>query len=100
MAGFRPLEIARQQMVLWAQRLEDAVPADRPVRQVDRLLTSAAFAATFQEWAGAYVLLEGQPPYQPRDLRTCMKTTVLCMVAIAGASDASWTSRSWIRCSG
>lgn len=45
MAGFRTPEIAREQMVLWAQRLEDAVPADHPVRQVDRLSEALASIA-------------------------------------------------------
>jgi transposase len=68
MAGFRQPEIPREQMVLWSQRLEDAIPADHPVRQVDALLKSEAFGATFREWERGYVLLEGKPPYHPRDL--------------------------------
>jgi len=55
-------------MVLWSQRLEDALPEDHPVRQVDWLLQSGVFAATFREWEQEYVLLEGKPPYHPRDL--------------------------------
>ena len=68
MSGFRRPEQNREQMVLWAQRLDDAVPQDHPVRQVDFLLRSAAFAETFAQWERDYVLLEGQPPYHPRDL--------------------------------
>ena len=68
MAGFRRPEIPRDQMVLWSQRLEDAIPADHPVRQVDALLKSEAFGSTFREWERDYVLLEGKPPYHPRDL--------------------------------
>jgi transposase len=55
-------------MVLWTQRLEDAVGLEHPVRQVDFLLRSAAFAVTFAEWEADYVLVEGKPPYHPRDL--------------------------------
>ena len=44
-------------MVLWEQRLEDAVELEHPVRQVDFLLRSAAFAATFAEWEAHYVLI-------------------------------------------
>lgn len=68
MAGFRKPEIVREQMVLWSQRLEDAIPADHPVRLFDELLGSAAFAATFLSWEGRYDRTEGQPPYHPRDL--------------------------------
>ncbi|MCP5120327.1 MAG: IS1182 family transposase [bacterium] len=68
MSGFRRPEQKREQMVLWEQRLDDAVPQDHPVRQVDFLLHSAAFAETFARWERDYVLLEGKPPYHPRDL--------------------------------
>jgi transposase len=53
---------------LWSHQLEDAIPADHPVRLFDELLHSAAFAKTFAEWEGQYDLQEGQPPYHPRDL--------------------------------
>jgi transposase len=67
-SGFRRPEVSREQLVLWSQRLEDAIPVDHPVRLLDELLHSAGFAATFQAWEGEYHLLEGQPPYHPRDL--------------------------------
>ena len=68
MSGFRRPEQPRGQSVLWAQRLEDAIPEDHPVRLLDYLLHSEAFDETFTAWAGEYVLIEGQPPYHPRDL--------------------------------
>ena len=68
MSGFRQPEGPREQMVLWAQRLDDAVPADHPVRHFDFLLRSSAFAETFTDWESDYVLVEGKPPYHPRDL--------------------------------
>jgi transposase len=68
MAGFRVPETPREQLVLWAHRLEDALPADHPVRQIDFLLRAESFAAVFADWTREYVLLEGQPPYHPRDL--------------------------------
>lgn len=58
----------REQLVLWSQRLDDALPEDHPVRHVDWLLKSQAFAATFFEWEQDYVLVQGKPPYHPRDL--------------------------------
>jgi len=68
MAGFRRPEVPREQMVLWSQRLDDAIPADHPVRQLDYLLRAEAFSGTFRAWEQQYVLLEGKPPYHPRDL--------------------------------
>src|SRR5947208_3248592 len=68
MAGFRKPKVAREQFVLWSQRLEDAIPSDHPVRLFDQLIGSAAFAATFREWEQAYVGKEGQPAYHPRVL--------------------------------
>ncbi len=68
MSGFREVEVPREQLVLWAHRLDDAIPPDHPVRQVAYLLGSQAFAETFEEWACDYVLVEGKPPYHPRDL--------------------------------
>ena len=68
MSRFRTPEVPRAQIVLWAHRLEDALPADHQVRHLVFLLHSAAFAATFGEMEAAYVLERGQPPYHPRDL--------------------------------
>jgi transposase len=55
-------------MALWPRMLEEAVPVDHPVRLLDELIESDAFASTFKEWANGYVLVEGQPPYHPKDL--------------------------------
>jgi transposase len=68
MSGFRQPEQPREQMVLWAQRLDDAIGWDHPVRRFDELLHSALFAETFREWESDYILSAGQPPYHPRDL--------------------------------
>lgn len=68
MSGFRGVEQDREQMVLWSQRLDDAIPADHPVRLLDFALRSAAFGKTFLDWERKYVLLEGKPPFHPRDL--------------------------------
>jgi transposase len=68
MGGFRQPELNREQAVLWSHRLDDAIPADHPVRLFDELLHSEAFADSFREWEQAYDRLAGQPPYHPRDL--------------------------------
>jgi transposase len=68
MSGFRTPEIAREQMVLWERRLEDAIPDDHQVRHLDLLLGSAAFSETFRKMERSYVLNLGKPPYHPGDL--------------------------------
>lgn len=68
MGGFRQPEIPREQLVLWERRLDEAVPMDHPVRHVDELLRSEAFRETFERWQRRYVLVDGKPPYHPRDL--------------------------------
>ena len=68
MSGFRTPEIPREQLVLWEHRLEDAIPNDHPVRHLDYLLRSGAFAETFAEMKREYVLHMGKPPYHPRIL--------------------------------
>ena len=59
MSGFRKPELRREQIVLWSQRLEDALPLDHPVRLFDQLLHAEPFAATFRELERDYVLFEG-----------------------------------------
>ena len=68
MSGFRTPEVPREQLVLWERRLEDAIPSDHPVRHLDYLLRSGAFAETFAEMKREYVLNMGKPPYHPRVL--------------------------------
>ena len=68
MSGFRTPEVPREQLVLWKHRLEDAIPSDHPVRHLDYLLRSGAFAETFAEMEREYVLNKGKPPYHPRVL--------------------------------
>lgn len=68
MAGFRKPEVPRDQLVLWTHRLEDSLPADHSARLVDEIFRSAAFTPLFTDWTRQYHLLEGQPPYHPRDL--------------------------------
>ena len=63
MSGFRQPEQPREQIVLWSQRLVDAIPDGHPVRLFDELMRSSAFAETFSHWAKEYVLVEGKPPF-------------------------------------
>jgi hypothetical protein len=49
MAGFRKPEVPREQSTLWSMKLDDAIAADHPVRQLDFLLHREPFAETFRE---------------------------------------------------
>lgn len=59
----------RDQMVLIADRLEDVIPADHPVRMVDELLSRL----DWKEWEGKYHGSRGQPPIHP---------SVMCKILI------------------
>jgi transposase len=66
--GFRAVELSRQQIVLWSQSLDDAVAADHPVRLFDRILRGQAFEEFFRGCRQEYVLVDGRPPFNPRDV--------------------------------
>ncbi len=68
MAGFRTPEIPREQRVLFAHWLEDALPQKHPVRALEFLLSQDPFAATLREMETEYALDVGRPPFHPRCL--------------------------------
>jgi transposase len=68
MRGFRKVEVPREQLILWSYSLEDAIAVEHPVRLFDQLLRSAALEPVFRDWRREYVLVEGRPPFDPRDL--------------------------------
>lgn len=68
MSGFRTPETPRDQIELWPHMLDEALPVDHPARLLDQLLHSSFFEETFREMAARYSLIEGKPPYHPRDL--------------------------------
>lgn len=84
---------------MWSQRLEDALPPDHPVRLFDQLLHAEPFAATFREWERDYLLVEGQPPYQPRLIKLEHVTTDGTMIeadAGRGSVRSAEKIRSWL----
>lgn len=68
MSGFREPELPRDQLMLWGQRLDDAIPAGHPVRTVQTILWSAVFDEVFAEWERRYAQMIGRPAYHPRYL--------------------------------
>ena len=55
---------SRDQIVLFAEKLDDSIPADHPVRTLDAILNKVDWSA----WEGEYDLTKGQPPIHPRVL--------------------------------
>jgi len=53
---------SRNQIVLFAPTLEDAVAGDHPVRLFDEVIGQLDFA----DWEQCYCLFDGQPPIHPR----------------------------------
>ena len=54
----------REQLVLFAQRLDQALPAEHSVRLLDDILTQLDWSA----WEAKYHLSRGQPAIHPRVL--------------------------------
>ena len=52
----------RDQMVLFPQRLDDAIPLDHNVRLMDDILSRLDWT----KWEATYDLRRGQPPIPPR----------------------------------
>jgi len=64
MAYWQNAPCEREQLVLFASRLEDRIPEDHPVRLLDEILVSADWSA----WEAEYDGRRGQPPIHPRVL--------------------------------
>jgi transposase len=64
MAYWQNAPCEREQLVLFASRLEDRIPDDHVVRLLDEILVSADWSA----WEAKYDGRRGQPPIHPRVL--------------------------------
>ena len=61
-ANFASPAIVRDQLVLFPERLDQAIPADHAVRLLDDILGKIDWS----DWEQAYNLTRGQPPIHPR----------------------------------
>lgn len=61
---FAKVKQAREQQVLFPERLDEAVDHDHDVRLVDNILHSVDFSA----WEARYDLVKGQPPIHTRTM--------------------------------
>ena len=62
MAEFKSPPENRNQIVLFPEKLDDAISPDHPVRLLDDILRRIDWSA----WEAKYVLVRGQPPIHPR----------------------------------
>ncbi len=74
--------IARDQTILFAPTLDDAIDVAHPVRLFEETLARIDFS----EWEAQYVLVEGQPPIHPR---------ILAGTILYGLSLGIRSSRRW-----
>lgn len=64
MAEFASPPLGRDQLVLFAEKLDDVIAQDHPVRLLDDILGKL----DWKVWTDQYVLVRGQPPIHPRVL--------------------------------
>jgi transposase len=62
--GWAQPKESRDQIVLFAEKLDDAVPPEHPVRRFDEILGKVDWS----DWEAGYMLTKGQPPIHPRVL--------------------------------
>ena len=68
MAHWATSRLDRNQVVLFAPTLDEAIPGDHPVR----LFSETLDALDFSEWEASYVRVVGQPPIHPRVMAACI----------------------------
>ena len=71
---FAQVKLARDQLVLFLERLNRSVDADHDVRLVDKTLQSVDFS----EWEARCELTKGQPPIHPRAVAGVIRHGLLC----------------------
>lgn len=77
--NFAKVRQARDQQVLFPERLDEAV--DHDVRLVDKILHSVDFS----EWESKYHLAHGQPPIHPRVMAGVILYGLLCRISSSRA---------------
>ena len=78
---FAQVKQAREQQVLFPERLDQAVDHDHDVRLVDKILHSVDFS----DWEARYDLTKGQPPIHPRIMAGVILYGLLCRISSSRA---------------
>lgn len=76
MANFARPPLSRDQLVLFPERLDEAIPADHSVRLVDEILGRLDWSHWEQQYNGRI----GQPPIHPRVLAGVILYGLLCRI--------------------
>ena len=93
MKNFATPPVARDQLVLFPQRLDEIIPADHGVRVIDEILRSLDWSKWEQRYDGRI----GQPPIHPRVIASCILYGILCRIRSSRALEEALIVRSDFR---
>ena len=79
--NFAKVKETRDQLILFPERLDQAVDADHDVRLVDKIL----HCVDFSQWEARYDLTKGQPPIHPRVISGVILYGLLCRISSSRA---------------
>lgn len=86
--------LSRDQLVLFPERLDEIVPANHRVRQIDLILGRVDWS----EWEGAYKASDvGRPPIHPRVLASIILYGLLCRIRASRKLEEALTVRNDFR---
>lgn len=93
MAKFASAPLSRDQLVLFPERLDQAIPADHSVRLVDEILGRLDWSRWEQQYNGRI----GQPPIHPRVLAGVILYGLLCRIRTSRSLEEALTIRNDFR---
>ena len=93
MMRFSDPPLSRDQLVLFAERLDQAIPADHSVRLVDEILGRLSWS----EWEQQYNGQIGRPPIHPRVIASVILYGILCGVRTSRSLEEALTVRNDFR---
>lgn len=93
MADFAPPPLGRDQLVLFPEKLDQAISADHPVRLLDAILNRLDWS----KWEATYVLVCGQPPIHPKVIAGAILYGIQKGIRSSRALEESLTVRSDFR---
>jgi transposase len=93
MANFSAPAITRDQLVLFAERLDEIIPADHSVRVVDEILRGL----NWSQWEQLYNRRIGQPAIHPRVVASAILYGILCRIRSSRSLEEALIVRSDFR---
>ena len=80
---------SRDQLILFPQRLDEAIPANHDVRVLDRILRTVDWSA----WETKYELVTGRPPLHPRIVASVILYGLFCRIVSSRMLEEALTIR-------